>query len=354
MRGLAPNTLRSYKTGQQHFLRFVAAQRLNAAQALPASGPTLLAFATTLFRMPGKLSHSTIKHYLVHVKHLHRVLGLSMDGFDDPRLELAVRRIKILRKGAKRAPRVPVTVELLAAFEEHMSFKDPLHVSIWAALCVGVYGLFRSGELTVKERAAAADREECAEDDGYDGTLRRSDVTWADDGKSVTIRLVASKTDPFRTGTDVVLLKNDSSTCPYRALRRAWEKAKDQSPWAPLFQHADGSALTYTILNSAIKKLAVACGLSQKSISGHSLRIGGATSLIRAGVPAHVVKELGRWKSVTYQQYIRLSSQMRATVARLLGEASTRLTSGAGFFGGIDPTLAFTLSVDGFAQRLVS
>ena len=45
-------------------------------------------------------------------------------------------------------------------------------------------------------------------------------------------------------------------------------------------------------------------GLDMNHFSGHSLRIGAATSAAAAGVPDHLIKILGRWQSEAYQLYI--------------------------------------------------
>lgn len=42
-----------------------------------------------------------------------------------------------------------------------------------------------------------------------------------------------------------------------------------------------------------------------KSISGHSLRAGGATSLAAAGVPFDQIQAMGRWSSEAFRIYVR-------------------------------------------------
>jgi hypothetical protein len=46
-------------------------------------------------------------------------------------------------------------------------------------------------------------------------------------------------------------------------------------------------------------------GLDKKAYSGHSYRIGGATSGAAAGFTSHELKILGRWNSEAYLGYIR-------------------------------------------------
>ena len=42
-----------------------------------------------------------------------------------------------------------------------------------------------------------------------------------------------------------------------------------------------------------------------RSIGGHSLHAGGATSLAAAGVPSTQIQAIGRWKSAAFERYIR-------------------------------------------------
>ena len=42
-----------------------------------------------------------------------------------------------------------------------------------------------------------------------------------------------------------------------------------------------------------------------RSIGGHSMRAGGATSLTAAGVPPSQIQAIGRWRSDTFERYIR-------------------------------------------------
>ena len=56
-----------------------------------------------------------------------------------------------------------------------------------------------------------------------------------------------------------------------------------------------------------LKKVAVSFGFKKKGFSSHSLRIAGASALANAGVPDYIIQKTGRWKSLTFLQYIRLA-----------------------------------------------
>lgn len=323
MSGLAADTHRTYGVGQRRYLRFAREYRLTIKDILPASPDVLLMFAASLFAEGRLLAYATAKGYLAHVKALHEMLGLEVSAFFCSRLRLAFRGYRRRRPASKAKSRLPITISLLGAFMEILDLDIHQHLVIAAAITVGVYGLFRSGELTAKVREGSST---CP-------LLTRSHVKWEDD--RFTIRLESSKTDPFREGVDVMVNRNNSLTCPWATLRQLWITAPDQSNEAPLFQLEDGQPLMYKELNTAIKALAQRVGLDPSLFAGHSLRIGGATSLAMLGYHPHVIKALGRWSSLTYQEYARLTGSMRASISAALAQPAKARERN--YFGGIDP-----------------
>lgn len=326
---------KNYGTGQRHYLKFARLQSLRVSDVFPPTPAMLLGFVAYLFNIsvPKPINHKTAKSYLAHVKHLSSIIGMPNAAFFCPRLRLALKTFRKRRPGARAQKRLPITIHLLAAFAATLDLtSDHHHIVTFAALAVGVYGLFRSGELATKFINGKA----------CDNTPCRADVVWAAD--HVVIHLRSSKTDPFREGVDIPLYANGTLTCPFAALKRAWDVAPDQSPDAPLFQHPDSSPLLYTQLNQAIKCLATTVGLDPQLFAGHSLRIGGATSLAMLGYPDYIIKIIGRWTSVAYQAYTRLTGNTRATAAKAFGLAAAQ--SPVSYFGGVDPKSVCAMDFD--------
>ena len=57
-----------------------------------------------------------------------------------------------------------------------------------------------------------------------------------------------------------------------------------------------------------------------KAYSGHSYCIGAATTATQQGISDNTIKMLGRWKSSTYQVYIKTPRQQLASYFCRLGD----------------------------------
>ena len=58
-----------------------------------------------------------------------------------------------------------------------------------------------------------------------------------------------------------------------------------------------------------MKFVACAAGVDPSPFSSHSLRIGGATAALAAGMSPLTIRVMGRWDSDVYRVYCRLSRQ---------------------------------------------
>ena len=59
-------------------------------------------------------------------------------------------------------------------------------------------------------------------------------------------------------------------------------------------------------------------GLDSEQYSGHSLRAGGVADAAKRSPPDWEIKLLGRWASDSYERYIRLPAQYRASLASFM------------------------------------
>lgn len=161
---------------------------------------------------------------------------------------------------------------------------------------------------------------------GSDGLLRvselaavnRADLEPAEDGSATLRRIRRSKTDQAGNGATLYVGERTWNTT------RAWIAASGVERKGPLFVpvRRGGTALvaqrmTTRSARRVIRTRARAVGIEGR-ISGHSLRIGSAQELVRAGVDLPGLMQAGRWRSATTAAgYVARELAARGAVARL-------------------------------------
>ncbi len=271
---------------------------------------SLCLFVGHLFQ--AKLASQTVKCYLSAVRFAQIALGLGDPKVDSmPRLEYVTRGLK---KSAtqKKAPRLHITPPILRRLKlvwERMSNQHDA-LMLWAAACICFFGFLRSGEIVVPSET------------GYDQSSHLSfgDVRVDDraNPQYLEIHLKASKTDPFRQGVSVVVGRTNTDLCPVAA-GLAYMAARGSAP-GPLFKFHDGKFLTRDNLVKAVRSALSAAGVEAAHYSGHSFRIGAATTAFGQGVPDVLIKTMGRWESSAYMLYIRTPREQLCAVARSLAQ----------------------------------
>ena len=83
---------------------------------------------------------------------------------------------------------------------------------------------------------------------------------------------------------------------------------------------ANGAYLTRDLFVREVRKALIAAGIDQSKYSGHSFRIGAATTAAAAGIADSTIKMLGRWESAAYQLYVWLSREEHASISVTLAK----------------------------------
>ena len=285
--GLSPATLTSYRTGLRRYMSFCCRFCLCP---FPLSEPILCRFVAYLYN--SNLQPVTVRQYLSSV----RFFQIARGGVDPAysslsQLHYVLRGMSRLRPISSRPRRLPITVEILRLLFRQWS-SPPIsdtQIMLWAACTLGFFGFMRSGEFTTTGHT------QCP--------LRASDirVDSRTDPNLITVHLRQSKTDPFGAGVTIYLGKSGDRICPVTAML-AYLALRPRID-GPLFVHQDGSPLTRTFLVTSVREALAGFGLPSASFSGHSFRIGAATSAARAGLSDSLIQTLGRWRSSAFRTY---------------------------------------------------
>ena len=257
------------------------------------------------------LRAQSISGYLSAVRHLSIEAGFTPRAREEsPRLSYVLRGVSRSQAATVRPRRLPITPQILLSLKEvwERGSVDTYSARLlWAMALTAFFGCFRLGELTVQDLSSPP-------------AVEASDVSFEGSPVRARIHLRFSKTDTAGAGADIILGSTGDSLCPVTALGN-YLQVRPSGP-GPLFVSSGGSPVARATFVAAVRAALLAAGLSAEGYAGHSFRIGAATSAARAGVPAHLIKAMGRWSSDAFMVYLRLPPETLAGIARQLSNPS--------------------------------
>jgi site-specific recombinase XerD len=283
----APNTLRAYKADMLEFITYCDK---TGECALPAAPKTVAEFL--MQTVPQRIKSSTIRRKISSISTIHRLSSL-----DDPtkHSEVRITQRKIYRQlGTRFNQAYPITKTLLTR--------------LLAACANDLHGL-RDRALLLVAYDSMRRRSEL-------NSLRVEDIEWlADDGATILLR--KSKTDQQGSGKWIHLSAETT-----HALHHWLSTTKINE--GLIFRGVRSSgAITDGLCESRIsriyKALARKAGLSEtvvQSISGHSMRVGGAQDLLNVGASLPQIMVKGGWaKTDTVMRYVERTRHSRTTLS---------------------------------------
>ena len=173
------------------------------------------------------------------------------------------------------------------------------------------FGFLRTGEVVVPS------------DLGYDPAVHLSygdvKVDAIRNPSYIEVTIKASKTDPFRKGVKVYLGATGVTLCPVASIL-SYMVSRGSRP-GPFFSFSDQRTLTRDCLVKEVRQAMRTSGIDNKLYSGHSFRIGAATTAASCGLQDSLIKTLSGWESAAYTIYFRTPK------AELCGVASKLVTA---------------------------
>ena len=136
------------------------------------------------------------------------------------------------------------------------------------------------------------------------------------DPSVVRVHIKQSKTDPFRRGVFIYLGKTENDLCPVAALSAFLVVRGSEA--GPFFRFSSGRPLSREVFVRKVCEALGPWGIDEKKYSGHSFRIGAATTAAAAGIEDSLIKTLGRWESSAYLTYVRVPRDQLASISKKL------------------------------------
>jgi integrase len=253
---------------------------------LPAEPITIGAY---LSDRSGTLKVSTLARRVAAIASAHRLSGHGLDTSHPAIANVlaGIRRTYGTRQEAKAA----ILTEDLRRMVRSLPQTTLWGVRDRAVLLVGFAGAFRRSELV---------------------GLNLDDFRITTAGVVITIR--RSKTDQEGAGRELGIPRSKhSATCPVAALEAWLDVAKSPANPSdgPLFRSIDKGRLTQRRLTGEtvaeiVKRAATRIGLDPKTVAGHSLRSGFATSAARGGADlSFIMQQTGHKNADVARRYVQ-------------------------------------------------
>lgn len=261
------------------------------------------------------ISPRTARKYVSQVQGWHRKqpgVGHAICGGGQlPRLSAMIRGLRREVGDGTPRKRYGVRTQHLAEAMAKVLSEPSAKAQNWrAALTTAFCGLLRGGEFAVQD----GDKWDAARH------LSRADVRFfrVDGVRHAGVMIRQLKTNVSLKGKTVEVVLRGGGTF-FDPVEELWQLFKrdpvppEQRATTPLFR--DGAeAFTVGRVREMVKSLMAAVGCDPKYFGAHSLRIGGATAALAAGIDPAVIRCMGRWSSDVYEIYMRLT---RETATRL-------------------------------------
>ena len=231
-------------------------------------------------------SSSTLTSHASAIAYGHKIRGLP-----DPTSHF---HIKQLLQGARRL-RASIDHRKALTLDDIIRLSTALYAiglrrvdrtAFRTIFLLGFFGLLRPGELV---RGANSQH-----------TLKATDISLS--GGVLIVRIPSSKTS-VTPQTITITARPGLDCCPVKAMQDFLQVRPNGG--SQLFIDAAGAPIDSNRLSAIMKQAARVCGMDSVGISGHCLRIGGASHGAMHGMTELQLAEAGRWRSRAVRRYVR-------------------------------------------------
>lgn len=287
-----------------------------------------LAFIAYCFHVL-KLQATTINNYLAGVSYALRCQGEDVNFLNAAAIQMARSGVALLSRGKRAASEtgcLPFTFEMVLRYKEIYSISIARCQGIFTALMVAFTLLLRISEyaMTSSDHYLRGGDVLFVLQSGL--TLPASQVTKSQSSVVTAVIFVirSAKNDQLGEAHRLCFPKrrqHDSLPC---ICSLVWDWAMRALPndSAPFFSYRGQWTLSRRDIDAAVKQVAKSYKLDTRRYTPHSLRYGGASALAARGVPDSHIQIMGRWKSLAFLQYLKLSRQVMERSLNILTDPS--------------------------------
>jgi hypothetical protein len=222
---------------------------------------------------------------------------------------------------------LPVSMSMIKHYAATHDLTDPQVRCTYTALLMAFTALLRISEYVVVEDSDHHLRSQDVSFMVLGHRILSTDLELADipHVTDVIVKIRSSKTDVDGSGTVFSFPINRDATehtdiCSMMANWAARSRSKHGQPFFASNSYRGFWRLNSVHVSQAVKSMATAFSFAPKRFTSHSLRYGGASTLAAAGLPDSWIQIYGRWKSLTFLQYIKLSDNIFSTVQRTMSD----------------------------------
>ncbi|KAK4698797.1 hypothetical protein P7C70_g7472, partial [Phenoliferia sp. Uapishka_3] len=296
LHSLASGTRRGYKSSLKHWSAFIKIYKFDRIPT-EESLPLFATFLSTRVKHPNKVLSAMASHFKPQIK-----------DWDAMRKTYALQQVLT---GAAKQPHAPtkrspalLPTHLVAFVEKALLPNASYDCLLFAFItALGFCGIMRLGDGLI-EYDKVEDRE-------WRKVIKRSSVVLIP-GVKVEFFLPYNKGDRFYRG-NTVILKPENSPSDFNVVDLFQLYLRRRDALFPnndrLLIRENGKPPFRNWVVPLIRSVA-------PEVSGHGLRAGGATWLAMRGVPADIIKRLGRWTSDQWEIYIRDHPDLSAAIAK--------------------------------------
>ena len=247
-------------------------------------------------------SVEAIKNYISGAKKIYLLMGFIPPDITDYIYRLTIKGVtRDLGHVVQRAN--PITPDMWVKMFDKVDFCDVKQLVVWVAILLGFYSFFRKSNLVPDTSKTF---------DPWKQLCCKNIYRWA---YMYVLRVFWAKNIQFRKRELIIpLVPNpDKRICPvfWLSYMLIVVPASADDPALSVPAGDSNIALSYNQLTRWFKVWVQECGYNSKHFSSHSLCRGGASWAAHCGLPAHVIRLMGDWKTQTFVQYIELSLQSR-------------------------------------------